>query len=174
MSHYVWDLGFDFNAVVGEGGHSFLQNGFVSLQGTYNEPTNPIGIQLGDVIGFNAFNVTPGAETSSYSIKIGSIHFSNAVVNQEALSPFKNEDLSPRTVIPIGPLGTSSTSPSVIFSAATDTRFPFFHLVGPLTVATNGKFLMRVQLEVSGPDGSGGTRTQTFVVDPEMVVGSVG
>lgn len=170
MAHYVWDLGFDCDAVVGKENHSYLQNGFLSLQPTYNAPTNPIGIQPGDVIGFNAFNVTRDASIGDRFIQKATISFSKAVNGQTVESPFVNSDGTPLASISIDHLHADRTSPSVVFSAASDTRFPFFHLVGPLRVSNNGKFLMRIELEVSGA----GVAAQTFVVDPEMVIGSVG
>lgn len=189
MATYFWDLGFDFNAVVDGQGHCYLQNGFVLIQnGTNNQPDDvpatPVGLNLGDEINFNAFNVTDPLGSDAYSIASGSqISFEAAVTGQTAISPFNNADGTPRETIAFPALsGPTGEGPSVICSGiqassvqvSSPATFPVY--AGPvnLKIANSGRFLMTVTLNVTGPNSSGETTNLIFIVDPEMIIGGVG
>jgi hypothetical protein len=188
MATYFWDLGFDINAVQQGDGTSYLQHGFNNGNG----PAIPVSLNAGDTIQFNAFDVTnTNGQTSSFSITGGSIQFSNAEVNQLANSyPFNGTtaslgnntqetvDIDPTAgtaTIPISSFGQSTQqATSVFFSGPVRVvQFPMWNITSsssPLQIANNGRFLMKVTLTVQETGGS----PRSFVVDPEMVVGSIG
>lgn len=185
---YFWDFGFDFTAVQDppSTGTSYLENGFVLINGLNNRnvPATPVNLSIGDVIFFNAFNTTNGLQQGdTYSIISGSIDFSSAETNQGTASPFNIPGTStPQATISMTPTVEPPGS-SIIFSGvqvpdAQNTNqpvFPCWNVAGPLTVGNNGRFLMNVSMVVQGPPGAQGQINQrTFVVDPEMVVGSIG
>jgi hypothetical protein len=174
MATYYWDLGFDANAVQNpnNSNQSYLQNGFVLMQQPNNLPATPVNLNVGDMVGFNVFNVTDLPE-GTYSIAGGSITFQSAVVNQSNSSPFSSSSIT------ISPTSVTGSGPSIIFSGiqanATKAQilgavsFPIYGIQAPQAIVNNGRFLVQVTLEITGPNG-----TQTFFHDPEMVVGSVG
>jgi hypothetical protein len=177
MATYVWDLGFDFNAVKNPSTNQFfLQHGFVLMlpNNAENEsvsvPATPVNLSVGDTIGFNVFNVT-NEPTGTFTVTEGKITFQNAVNDQDDTSPFSTTSLD------IPQSGTTATGPSVTFSGIQSNQVPvsnpatFPVFTGPTnqTVANTGRFLMHASLTVLGPNGK-----QTFIVDPEMVVGSAG
>lgn len=165
---FVWDLGFDFNAIQASDTQSYLQSGLVRLS------DGQLALQsltIGELIRFNVYNVTSGATLSDYSISGAEITFTNALKGNESNPcPF---DSSAQVVtgggfgrITIGPLGlTTSKGQSTIFGP----NLPLWsNLVGvDLPVKNKGKFLMTIALIVQGASGL----PRTFVVDPEMIVG---
>jgi hypothetical protein len=188
---YYWDLGFDFNAVQDPpGGPSYLENGFVlGKQMTVtvagpgvsksSAPATPVDLATGDTIVFNLFNTTTlqsGQQGSDFSINSGTISFSGAEVGQTIQSPFNaSGSTTPQATFNMNTSAPLLQGQSVVFDgiqapdAATQPTFPFWTVAGPLTVVNNGRFLMQVVVNITGPNGP-----RSFVVDPEMVVGSIG
>lgn len=176
MATYVWDLGFDINAVVNSDNKSFLQNGFVLMlplnaaNQSVSVPGTPVNLSVGDSIGFNVFNVT-NQPTGTFTVD-GSISFQNAVNGQANTSPFN------ATSLQIPPSGTIATGPSVTFSGIqanqvpveSPATFPVYPGPANQTVVNTGRFLMHASLTITGPDGT----QKIFAHDPEMVVGGVG
>ncbi|HWM90990.1 MAG TPA: hypothetical protein VN493_09505 [Thermoanaerobaculia bacterium] len=182
---FFWDIGFDFNSVQNpRTGEDFLAIGLVLAQpNNADVPATPVGISIGDTIGFFAYDITSNP-TGTSSITGGAITFTNAVPqsdsnNNTITSPFNNSTGDFLTSISIPALTNIGTGMSTIFSgiqapqasttnnAATFTKFS----IGSMTVNNLGRFMMTVELTVQVPNGNGGTTTKTFFVDPEMIVG---
>ena len=126
-------------------------------------PTSISGIQIGDTIGFNGFNQTPGAGLSQYLILGGSVAFTPVSGTQSPASPFNGADFN------IYGMG-QATQTLVSIALSPTVAIPYWQsLVAPQLIVNNGSFQFSISLTVQGPDGS----TKTFVLpDPEMVVGS--
>jgi hypothetical protein len=181
MAEYFWDFGFDFNAAPKDG-MNFLQNGFVLIQPLKNGqpdnvPATPVNLQVGDLINFNAFNVTDPL-TGSYSVVGGQIDFQSAVSGQTNSSPFSSD------FVVFDPQSTpNNNGPSVIFSGIQASapgdpgrlavKFPIYYGPRAVKVANKGHFLMSVLLRVKQTVG-GQSSEKMFAVDPEMVVGGAG
>lgn len=184
MASYYWDLGFDFNAVQ-INGFSYLQNGFVLYDPvkSVGSPATPVNLATGDTINFSVFNLTNPRSAGTYSIAGGSITFQAAITQQASISPFNvsgDPSDTPCTWLSFPlKLNPDATEASAIFSGAqvsgqNPTTFPRYNYPVGLQVANIGFFLMSVRLQVLGPNSSGGFQQRTFIVDPEMVIGSVG
>jgi hypothetical protein len=183
MGTYVWDLGFDCNAFQNphRSNQIYLQNGFVSLLSNGTMPAFPVNLETetsprklpgnpGDFVGFNVFNLTNGASLSSHGLVSATIDIIDAASGQPS-SPFGG----PISITPIGqqPLQANHTSTSAIFSGGQGTVFPSWVLAPATALANNGMFLITIQLRVQSLTVPG-AEPLTFVVDPEMVVGSIG
>src|SRR5215218_1783250 len=154
MAIYFWDLGFDFATVQRSNTLSFLQNGFV-LAGL---PAIPKNIKLGDTVNFNVFNLTAGATLGDgTNILLASLHFTNAVVGQSAVSPFNDSIVQ-------AALGTATTAANSFIFGAT-TNFPRWTISSQI-MTNQGNFLFTAALIVQMKSG-----VRAFVVDPEMIVG---
>ena len=165
MANYSWDLGFDLGAVQ-QTGQSYLETGFVALLTTGHVVTAPVNLQVGDIISFNAFNVSNSliSGAADWSISDGVITFSNGEIGQTTTSPFEDQSLF------ISGMSAQGSGASTVFSGGAETVFPVFpNAAASQTIVNAGKYLMTVTLNVQS-----GSEQRTFVVDPEMVVGSVG
>jgi len=121
---------------------------------------NPIVV--GDLFCFNAINLTSGATQDSHLIVGGAVIFQAQGSGQAATSPLSE------TALQISLLGNAAgLGPNGLGSGP----YPYWAPVVPLNQITQaGNFQVIVSLTVQGSDGSGGTMTKTFVVDPEMIV----
>jgi hypothetical protein len=181
---FVWELGFDFNAVVQattlQGDIFFLQNGFMMVDadhGAGGVPATPVGLDVGDSVQFHAFNVTKNPE-GTFTIYDGRISFRKAVTNQTIGSPFALSQL------PFGePEPASSDQVSVTFGGIQANQpqvpeplptFPMYAGPSDVIAVEEGRFLMTVILKVRQTVEDQDSVEKTFRVDPEMIIGGAG
>lgn len=155
---FYWDLGFDFAAVQKKNTLSYLQNGLV-LNGASAFPNK---VNTGDTIIFNLFNLTSGAtQGDGTKIHHALLSFTHAVTGQTATTPFASATFQSEP----GP--SSTLAHSVIFGGPIK-DFPRW-TIATHAVANTGSFLFTAAVVVQA-----GNAVRTFVVDPEMIIGTGG
>lgn len=177
-NQYYWDLGFNFQSSPDPSNpedQRLISYGFVMVQSGGNVDASPIGLSVGDTIGFNVFNTTPGVTfpDPDYSITAGAITFTDFVTGLPA-SPFTGPN--PLPVTPMSPSGygwstyLSGVKPSQVATQSTTApKYPIYNCIAPQTVANPGDYRVTFSLTVQGPPN--GSPPVPFYADPEMSVG---
>jgi hypothetical protein len=192
MVDYVWDLGFDFNAVQNADNTYNLAMGLADL--SKSSLGNPLSLKVGDTISVKAFNLTDGATTEGYTVTNVQLNFTKADKGQPGSPyPFSNMAViqgagdNPSTgpftfnvnptvdatcgVIQLPPLGQpAGEAGSLIFQAQPE--FPFWEVItSDMALANEGTFNLSISMVVQGPEeGEQPTVPRTFFSDPEMIV----
>ncbi|HKH47343.1 MAG TPA: hypothetical protein VKM72_22025 [Thermoanaerobaculia bacterium] len=167
---YTWELGIDWNAI-STGTTSYLRQGFVKM--VNNQPTAmaPLCTEVGDTITFKIFDVsTIHVDGVSYNIRSFTILPKSATV----IAPPQGD---PFNSLQITFDSQTQIVESIAFATPGISQYPAWvqqpdeHHEHPfVTVQTPGRFLVSFLVQ-AGPVGFA---CRTFVVDPEMVVGSNG
>lgn len=123
-----------------------------------------VSLQKGDLVCFDLVNLTDNATLADYSIVGGTVTFAAWDTKQSTASPFFLPALQIASF-----RATAQRTPCPSFKKRA--LYPSWTPIIPLTPTDNdGDFKFSVSLTIQGPNGV----TKTFVVDPEMVVGSIG
>lgn len=161
MANFNYELGFDWNLP------PFLKwDRLFFPDGKSQNHDQGTHLTVGDLVCFNVINLTSGAGTKDYSIASeSSIIFRPRKSDQPASSPFQEKTL----VFNFSGEATGIGGPGT--SGLGDGSYPFWAPVVSLTpIENSGFFEFIAVMTISGPGGW----KKTFIVDPEMIVGSVG
>jgi hypothetical protein len=184
--NFVWEIGFDFDANADPNNDNlpFLGNDLVRVvDGVSVAMGDPLNLHVGDQISFYVFNATAEASTQNYSIESGLFTFFEA---DGASTPYPFSQQAAIVADGPGPItlspniGSSSATiqiPSLGQAATTAPSFAFqsdlprWEVISTcLPLAVPGSFEFTFSLTVQGPNGTTGTVTKPFRVDPEMIV----